>query len=117
MARWRTYKNGIHGHRYKGLYIINGKKGKYAIWDEDRTVVEENISDYDECEWIIDKKKASNEEKGIIDKLYDYEIYRLSALLVDMINKKGKGQWNQEDEQLYKWVTKIRKRKAEDRTK
>ena len=24
MAKYRTYKNGITGHRYKGYYIIKG---------------------------------------------------------------------------------------------
>ena len=33
MAKYRTYKNGITGHRYKGYYIIKGEtKGKFAIW-------------------------------------------------------------------------------------
>ena len=36
MAKYRTYKNGITGHRYKGYYIIKGEtKGKFAIWNED----------------------------------------------------------------------------------
>lgn len=26
MARYRTYKNGITGHRYKGYYIIRGNE-------------------------------------------------------------------------------------------
>ena len=35
MAKYRTYKNGITGHRYKGYYIIKGEtKGKFAIWND-----------------------------------------------------------------------------------
>ncbi len=40
MARFRQYKNGIFGHRYKGLYITRNnsnrwKNGKlYSIIDE-----------------------------------------------------------------------------------
>ena len=31
MARYRTYKNGITGHRYNGYYIIKGEtKGTFA---------------------------------------------------------------------------------------
>ena len=44
MAKYRTYKNGITGHRYKGYYIIKGEtKGKFAIWNEDKTVFKDNI--------------------------------------------------------------------------
>ncbi len=117
MARYRTYKNGITGHRYNGFYIIRGeKKGTFAIWNEDKTVFKDNIYDYDECEWIIDKATVNQEEMEIIKRLYKKEIYELSGLFVELMQKREReGTLDAESQKLYRWVEKIRKRKAEDR--
>ena len=117
MARYRTYKNGITGHRYKGYYIIRGeKKGLFEICDEDKEVIQDEILDYDECEWIIDKITADHETEVLMKMLYDKEIYELSALFVELIQKKDReGTLDSKSEGLYTWVEKIRKRKAEDR--
>lgn len=116
MARYRTYKNGITGHRYKGYYIIRGEsKGQFSIWDDSKTVLWDNIYDYDECEWIIDKNKASTEEMKMIKMLYDKEIYELSTLLIELIQERDRQGLDKKKEDLYRWVKKIRKRKAEDR--
>ena len=86
MARYRTYKNGITGHRYKGYYIIKGsEKGKYAIWREDKSVFKDNVLDYDECEWIIDKETATPEVMNILEGLYKKEIVELSALFIELM--------------------------------
>ena len=101
MAKYRTYKNGITGHRYKGYYIIKGEtKGKFAIWNEDKTVFKDNIYDYEDCEWIIDKETVDHSDMVMIKMLYEKEIHELSAL---------------KSQNLYNWVEKVRKRKAEDR--
>ena len=72
MSLYRTYKNGITGRRYKGFYIIKGeKKGKFAIWREDKSVFKDEIYDYDECEWIIDKETADLETKVMMKMLYE----------------------------------------------
>lgn len=117
MARYRTYKNGITGHRYKGYYIIKGEeKGLFQIWREDKTIYQDKIYDYDECEWIIDKVTVSDEEMLTIKQLYAMEIYQLSSLLVDLMQKKEReGDLDSKSKALYKWVEKVRKRKAEDR--
>lgn len=117
MARYRTYKNGITGHRYNGFYIIRGEsKGKFSIWNEDKTVYRDSIFDYDECEWIIDKTTADQSEMEIIKNLYKKEIYELSGLFVDLMQKREReGTLDAESQKLYRWVEKIRKRKAEDR--
>ena len=63
MAKYRQYKNGIFGHRHNGYYIIKGeKKGNFSIKDKDGNLVKENIYDYDDAEWIIDKMTVSEEE-------------------------------------------------------
>lgn len=116
MARYRTYKNGITGHKYSGYYIIRGeKKGKFQIWKEDKSVYQDNVYDYDECEWIIDKDTVSDEEMLIIKKLYGMEIYQLSSLFVELMQKKEREGLDRRSTDLYKWVEKVRKRKAEDR--
>ncbi len=116
MARYRTYKNGITGHRYNGYYIIKGEsKGTFAIWNEDKSVFKDNIYDYDECEWIIDKTVANPETLSMINLLYEKEIYQLSDLMVELIQKKDRQGLDEKSKNLYEWVVKIRKRKAEDR--
>ena len=116
MARYRTYKNGITGHRYKGYYIIRGnEKGFFAIWNSDKSVFQANIYDYDECEWVIDKVTATQEELCLINQLYHQEIYQLSGLLVKLMQKREQNLLDIKDKELYKWVEKIRKRKIEER--
>ncbi len=117
MGRYRTYKNGIFGHRYKGFYIIRGEKGKFAIWNEDKTVFRENILDYDDCEWIIDKETADFSTQVMIKMLYDKEIYELSALFVELMQKKERngGTLEPKSQALYEWTEKVRRRKAEER--
>ena len=116
MARYRTYKNGITGHRYNGYYIIKGEtKGTFAIWKEDKTVLRDNILDYDECEWIIDKETADPENYNMIKLLYEKEIFQLSGLMLELMQKKDRQGLDAKSENLYNWVVKIRKRKAEDR--
>lgn len=76
---------------------------------------QDHIYDYDECEWIIDKATASDETMSIIKQLYGMEIYQLSSLLVELMQKKEQAGLDTKNAELYKWVEKIRKRKAEDR--
>ena len=109
MARYRTYKNGITGHRYKGYYIIKGTdKGMFSILNEDKTVFKDKIYDFDESEWIIDKETANPEE-------YEKEIYQLSSLFIELMQKKEKDGLDEKEEILYRWIEKVRRRKAEDR--
>lgn len=117
MARYRTYKNGITGHKYHGYYIIRGKeKGLFEIWNADKSVFKNNIYDYDECEWIIDKETASEEDLNMIKQLYEKEIYQLSSLFVELMQKKEREGLEFKNANLYKWVEKVRKRKVEDRS-
>lgn len=117
MAKYRTYKNGITGHRYKGYYIIKGeKKGQFSIWNEDKSVFKNNIYDYDECEWVIDKETADHSTMVMIKMLYEKEIHELSALFVDLMQKRDRqGSLDEKNQNLYEWVEKVRRRKAEDR--
>ena len=117
MAKYRTYKNGITGHRYKGYYIIKGeKKGDFSIWTQDKSVFKDRIYDYDDCEWIIDKETADQSTIAMIKKLYDKEIYELSEMFVGLMQKRDReGELDANDQNLYRWVEKIRKRKAEER--
>lgn len=116
MARYRTYKNGITGHRYKGYYIIKGDtKGTFEIWDKDKTVLQDHIYDYDDCEWIIDKTTAQGNEIEILKELCQKEIYQLSNLLVEFIEKKENGDMTADDVSLYQWVEKVRRRKVKNR--
>jgi hypothetical protein len=117
MAKYRTYKNGITGHRYKGYYIIKGEtKGKFVIWNEDKTVFKDNIYDYEDCEWIIDKETVDHSDMVMIKMLYEKEIHELSALFVELMQKRDReGSLDSKSQNLYNWVEKVRKRKAEDR--
>lgn len=116
MARYRTYKNGITGHRYKGYYIIRGDaKGKFSIWNEDKTVFKDNILDYEECEWILDKETADETNLNLMQSLYEKEIYQLNEIFWDLLQKKKNKELDPKGEELYKMVEKIRRRKIQDR--
>ena len=69
----------------------------------------------DECEWIIDKETADPENYNMIKLLYEKEIFQLSGLMVELIQKRDRQGLDAKSENLYNWVVKIRKRKAEDR--
>ena len=117
MAKYRTYSNGIFGHKYKGYYIIRGeKKGQYAIWNEDKTVFKNNIFDYDECEWIIDKETADQSTLTTLKLLYKKEIHELVELYLELMDKNEKnGRLNPESKKLFEWTDKIRRRKSKNR--
>lgn len=115
MARYRTYKNGIYGHRYQGYYIIKGEKNNFSILDKEGHIFREKMPDYEECEWEIDKVTASNSDLSMIRLLYEKEIYQLSALFVELMQKKEREGLDSEEDSLYKWVEKVRSRKADER--
>lgn len=51
----------------------------------------------------------------MIKLLYEKEIFQLSGLMVELIQKRDRQGLDAKSENLYNWVVKIRKRKAEDR--
>lgn len=111
MAKYRTYKNGIYGKRYKGFYIAKGDD-TFSIMDEHGKPLCEGIKDYDDCEWYIDKKVATPEELVIIEKLKNMEIYQVSDLFSQLLEKKNKTEL---ELTAYEYVKKIRSRKADDK--
>ncbi len=117
MGKYRTYKNGITGHRYKGYYIIKGEeKGKFAIWNEDKTVFQDNILDYDECEWIIDKETADRSTTIMLEMLYEKDIFELNGLALEIMCKKDRqGTLEPKSQNLYDWTIKVRNRKVKQR--
>lgn len=115
MALYRTYKNGITGHRYKGYYIIKGEKGNFAILNEDKSVFKDSIYDYNDCEWEIDKATADEDTLEMMKRLYGKEIYELSEAFVKIMQKSWETPLTEEEKNLYKWVEKIRARKADER--
>ena len=118
MARYRQYKNGIFGHRYKGYYIVkkesDGPKS-FSILGEDKTVLEENLPNYDDAEWKIDKITASPEMLTIIQDLYNEEIYMLSKFFAELMKKDNSEGLTKDEKDFYEWVKKIRTRKAANR--
>lgn len=113
MARYRMYKNGIYGHRYKGYYIVKADNGLFDVIDGERVALASGLPAYDDGEWEIDKATASEADLKVMDALYRMEIYQLSSLFVDLMQKSGRGRLSDKDQLLYNWVEKVRKRKAE----
>ena len=62
----------------------------FSILNEDKTVFKDKIYDFDESEWIIDKETANPEELELIKQLYEKEIYQLSSLFIELMQKKEK---------------------------
>lgn len=115
MAKYRLYKNGIFGHRYNGYYIIRNDKKDFAIMDENKNVLKENLIDSNECEWEIDKLNANDEKIKILISLYKLEIYQLSDKFMALIIKKDREGLTEDEQELYKMIEKVRWRKAADR--
>ena len=115
MARFRTYKNGIYGHRYKQYYIIKNDKKDFTIIDEGKNVVETGFENFWDCQWHIDKIVASPNLQQLMKSLYDEDIYTLSRFYVDLTEKSNKEGLNEQESELLYWVTKIRNRKADDK--
>lgn len=117
MGRYRTYKNGIYGSRHKGYYIvkIDGEPKAFEIIDEERNKITDNLKDYNECEWYIDKITASEEELKEMKLLYAKEIFELSGEMMELYNKKSESGLNKKEKERLKMVEKIRWRKSEDR--
>ena len=113
MARYRLYKNGIFGHRYKGYFIVKDEKQeKFSILSSDQTVLEDDLDDYYDAEWEIDKITASPEMLKILQDLYGEEIYMLSKFFAEMMEKDNAEGLTKDEKDFYEWVKKIRARKA-----
>lgn len=121
MAKFRTYKNGIFGHRYKGYYILRNnanqfRKGKlYRVIDEEQNLIMDDTEDYFDCEWYIDKLKASDEEMKIYKTLYACEIPQLHRLCASYSIKTEENTITKEENILYLMTLKIRDRKIADK--
>lgn len=118
MAKYRLYKNGIFGHRYKGYYIVKdetGEKKLFSILGADKTLLEDGIEDYSDAEWEIDKITSSPGMLKILQDLYNEEIYMLSKFFADLMDKDNTEGLSQDEKEFYDWVKKIRKRKSENK--
>lgn len=118
MARFRTYKNGLFAHRYKGYYVTrqdasDEKKRTYSVVNADKEIIEENFSDYWDAEWAIDKMTASPELTIILKQLYGEEIFMLSKFFLELMEKDNSNGLDPDEQELYEWVRKIRARKAD----
>lgn len=116
MPKYRKYANGLYAHRYNKWYIIKGEtKGDYAIAGPDGTLFKEHLFDYDDCEWEIDKLTADEQDLRFINILSKHELYQLDEVVVELLQKKNRGELAPIDNILNKWAEKIRWRKAAGR--
>lgn len=118
MAKFRTYKNGIYGSKYKGYYIVKdtlSSDKNFSIIKSDRELISSEIQNMKDCEWFIDKLVASEEEMKVIKELYEKEIFELSGIMLLLIQKKDNGKIEKYEEIMLSWIEKIRQRKAEDK--
>lgn len=114
MSKFRTYKNGVYGSKYHGCYIIPDEKGNrkttFTIKDEDLNVIREKVEDYDESKWVIDIENADMKDLVMVKKLYQLEIYELTRLLMELMEK---GDDLTENEKILdKWLQQVRIRKS-----
>lgn len=119
MARFRTYKNGIFGHRYKDLYIVrdikDGKKN-YSVIDSSQNAISGPFSSYWDCEWDIDKRTASPELQSILKSLYDEDFASLSKMYALLLSKQSSGEISREESEFFEWVKKVRSRRADSKS-
>lgn len=118
MAKFRIYKNGIEGHRYKGYYITRNNNSKvrgsklYGIVDDEKNIILQNEPLYINCEWEIDKMTASDNVMELYKALYDKEIYELQRMIIHYSTLEEEGTINELEMQMYEIVEKIRDRKV-----
>lgn len=117
MGKYRTYKNGVYARRYKDYYIVPNSqemKRKYifSIMDPDLNVIASGVTDYSDAEWEIDKLTASAKIMNVIRKLYDEDVYKLSSFFISLMKKRDEKGLDENEEELFELVTKIRDRKA-----
>ncbi len=118
MARFRTYKNGITGHRYKGYYVIRRvieDKKSFAVVNENQEQLSEEYPSYWDCEWFIDKMTASSELQELLLSLYQEDIYTLSQFMMNLMHKDETEGINIDEKVFLEWVKKIRTRKADNK--
>lgn len=120
MAKFRTYKNGINGHRYKKYYIIrnhrqNTKKDKlYGVIDEKGELLFKDSPSFEDCEWFIDKLTATEEEMKLYHTLYDCDIAKLHRMAAKYSGKTEDGTIQDDEKILYNLIMKIIGRKIKD---
>lgn len=124
MGRFRTYKNGIYGHRYKDLYVVrtvnpekdkNGKehqkKGYYVI-NAEKEKLTDKFDNYWDAEWEIDKITASQDMKEFLQNLYNEDFFTINRFFLQLMEKEEKNEMNENEAEFFYWVKKIRERKA-----
>lgn len=112
MARFRLYKNGVYGSRYRGYYIApSGKSaGHYSVLSPTLEPVYDEITGFSECRWEIDKLTASDAELRLVRRLYDTDISQLTKMMIELFEKgEAKGL---DESTLESWIEKVRSRKA-----
>ena len=117
MGKYRTYRNGIYARRYKNYYIVpnsqeNKRKYIFTIMDPDLKEIVSGVTDYNDAEWEIDKLTASPKIMNVIRKLYDEDVYKLSGYFVSLMKKREEKGLDDNEEEFFNLVTKVRDRKA-----
>ena len=116
MARYRTYKNGITGCRYKGCYILKGdKKGEFSILAGDGSPLKAGLHDFTDCQWEIDKVFAGREERARMEELYSKQIFELTDILARLEEKSYSGELTSGEADLMRITETVRARKAKNR--
>ena len=116
MGRYRTYKNGITGYRYKGYYIIKGdKKGEFSILSDDGFRLKTGLYDFEDCQWENDEMSAGREVLAWMEELYSKQIFELTAILARLEEKSYSGELTSGEAELMRIAETVRARKAKDR--
>lgn len=113
--KYRTYKNGITGHRYKMYYITAEGRKNYSVLDPQGTAVNTALPSFEDAQWEIDKLTASPMELHVMKELYLEDINTLQGFLIKYSEKNSDGTLTPEDAIFTDLVTKIRTRKVENK--
>ena len=106
---YREYKNGIYGLRYRGLYIIP-VDDKCQVVDNKGYLVIDDLKDREDGIWAIEKRKASEQEKEVLEFLYKKTVPELTTYMMEYYNKS-----DAQSKYVYKMSNLIRDRKEKDR--
>ena len=108
--KFRQYKRfNIYGVRYKGLFIVpDENKKSFKVCTENGLILEEGFLDEEDAAWYIDKNRASDSEKKILEVLFKKEISDLTEIMMEYYQKDDAS-----SKYIYEMAKRIRNRKDE----
>jgi hypothetical protein len=117
MAKYRLYKNGIYGHRYRDFYIVPcGEDDTLRILTDAGEPFALGLHDLEDCEWFIDLVRSDSKIRDSFEKAYTLDIGQLNCAIAHLTAKKlENGFLPAADEDALTRLLEMKRRKAKNK--